>query len=1115
MQSDVYSRQQASLAGIGRRSRGVKIFRIFAAVLICTCLLIGLSIAGLYFLFKGKTEKGSPLVARVEQSLQSVIGPNYNVDIEAVDLSFLNLGQVSLGTDSIIITRKEDGAAISTIGSLEATMDLYKTLSGETNFSYLTVKDAKLDASLMGPNTAFILPSHLDAPLNILGNWLSRLEEKFSADTFKGMEITNAVISGQIIGRKQTDPLKIEQLVVEPGSDGQLLLSGKLDTNLSNIKITSDYNKAENGWTNYNFSISGIHAGEWLNNPETESGFFANNAIINVKGDVSFNPEHEAFEPRINLSSDESDLRLGVNALAPVKVVDLNFRLFLDRNQIELDPSYLEIGRLKAELIGGIKPANETSGYAGNILYDLIMKRGTFEPTIEGEPVVPVGIKAAGVYSREAKELGIDDIIFTSEKGHVSGNATVGFMGETPSVKGEGKTDGISVAALKQFWPYFIGGAARQWVHSHVAKGWITNGTVKADIPSGVLFRLSKGKTFSPEQFTIKTSMKDLSFRAFGKMPNITDSIGDVRLEGMKISAAIKDGYVEGFEKKDVQIRSGSFVTNNFADPKRVAKTKLTLDGDVRSIARISDREPLRVMNRMKVVPDQFSGKMHADIVADFPLGKPLTYGDIQWNVLMDLENAKSSKKLGNRSIEKANILIDANPSSANVSGVAVVDGVKTRLSLIEPIGKSGKVKRKRIVTSTLTEKDRERLGINLSPVLYGNVDIEVTEQGSQQFYKVDLTKARVEFPWVGWSKGEGIPAKGSFVLSRKKEIFSLKNLNFSGNGFGAKGDIVVSKKGLLSANLKGLKLNDGDDISLKVKLTDNVYNINAAGLSYDARGIMNTLIYESNFEQAQGGRSVNLVANFGRVMGFEGRYIENVLMLYESRKGKLRKLDLRGTDQNARSYSVQANRAEGKTYFNIKSDNAGNALAFTNIYTKMRSGFLDAKLVQADKGPYIGPVQVTDFTLVNEPRLAGIVSSKGGQTIITERGELPIRTNTSGEKVIKFQLAQSQIEKGKGYMNVKDAVIRSNQVGMSMNGVLYDANDRMNITGTYMPANAVNLAVSTIPILSQLFSNGRDNALIGITYKLEGKRSNPKLLVNPLSVVAPGVFKKVFEFKN
>ena len=87
--------------------------------------------------------------------------------------------------------------------------------------------------------------------------------------------------------------------------------------------------------------------------------------------------------------------------------------------------------------------------------------------------------------------------------------------------------------------------------------------------------------------------------------------------------------------------------------------------------------------------------------------------------------------------------------------------------------------------------------------------------------------------------------------------------------------------------------------------------------------------------------------------------------------------------------------------------------------------------------------------------------------------------------------------------------------MGITMDGTVYDPNDRMSITGTFMPANGVNLAVSAIPLLGQLFSNGKDNGLIGVTYKLTGPRTNPELVINPLSIVTPGVFNRVFEFKQ
>jgi hypothetical protein len=50
--------------------------------------------------------------------------------------------------------------------------------------------------------------------------------------------------------------------------------------------------------------------------------------------------------------------------------------------------------------------------------------------------------------------------------------------------------------------------------------------------------------------------------------------------------------------------------------------------------------------------------------------------------------------------------------------------------------------------------------------------------------------------------------------------------------------------------------------------------------------------------------------------------------------------------------------------------------------------------------------------------------------------------------------------------------------------------------------------------VLGLLLGNGRDRGLIGITYKLQGPIKQPQIIVNPISVIAPGIFRSIFEFQ-
>ena len=69
-------------------------------------------------------------------------------------------------------------------------------------------------------------------------------------------------------------------------------------------------------------------------------------------------------------------------------------------------------------------------------------------------------------------------------------------------------------------------------------------------------------------------------------------------------------------------------------------------------------------------------------------------------------------------------------------------------------------------------------------------------------------------------------------------------------------------------------------------------------------------------------------------------------------------------------------------------------------------------------------------------------------------------------------------------------------------------------MTGTFMPAYGLNRIFGEIPLLGIFLGNGRDRGLIGVTFRLAGEANDPDLQINPLSVIAPGIFRSIFEFR-
>ena len=72
-----------------------------------------------------------------------------------------------------------------------------------------------------------------------------------------------------------------------------------------------------------------------------------------------------------------------------------------------------------------------------------------------------------------------------------------------------------------------------------------------------------------------------------------------------------------------------------------------------------------------------------------------------------------------------------------------------------------------------------------------------------------------------------------------------------------------------------------------------------------------------------------------------------------------------------------------------------------------------------------------------------------------------------------------------------------------------------MELSGTFLPAIGLSRAIGYIPLVGEILGNGRESGLIGVTYRLKGSARNPEIEINPVSVVAPGIFRKVFEFQK
>ncbi len=176
-----------------------------------------------------------------------------------------------------------------------------------------------------------------------------------------------------------------------------------------------------------------------------------------------------------------------------------------------------------------------------------------------------------------------------------------------------------------------------------------------------------------------------------------------------------------------------------------------------------------------------------------------------------------------------------------------------------------------------------------------------------------------------------------------------------------------------------------------------------------------------------------------------------------------------------------------------------------------MRGGLLNLRLTNEQGSNWSGYIDLRNFSVVNESRLQSIVSTPVGDDGRSLNAAVKRDIDVSSAK---FQRGFARIVYRQGALSLENGVVRGEQIGATFQGMLRDAVGNMDLTGTFMPAYGLNRLFAELPIIGSILGNGRDRGLLGITFKLAGPTDEPKLAINPLSIIAPGVFRQIFEFQ-
>ncbi|WP_234052935.1 MULTISPECIES: DUF3971 domain-containing protein [unclassified Xanthobacter] len=837
-------------------------------------------------------------------------------------------------------------------------------------------------------------------------------------------------------------------------------------------------------------------------------------------------PLNATLTARLGLNGDlkaaDADIELGAGAIGngeePTErfIIDyahLGARLDATRRVIVLDPIVAAKNENKVALKGEIHvPAQARDPWSFAISQDSVVLKG---PEMSEPALVIDQVEVAGAYDTASRQLRVERGLLGSKVGSFTFTAAFDFGAQVPSLRMQGAASPMPVATVKRFWPVSIAPPARQFAIENVSGGTASDINLLVNIPLDLIGQKQVPLPEDSVHFTING--KGVTLLPVKGLPPVENASLAIVVTGRTVRIDMPDGTMVTPQNRKIAVNNGVMFMPDYFPREPTAKISVRFAGPADAAVEVLGMEPLKGPAGTAFDPSTTRGKFSALLQLNIIFRKVPLPEDLDYSVDATLTDFGVDKVFKALRLEGATVQAFASPTGILLRGNGKLGGAPIAFEYEKKKDVADADIR---ISATVDDAARVKLGLDV-PGITGPLAVQfvgtTNNVDTRATIEVDLTAARISDLIPGLSKPSGKPLKARFSMNDEGRTVRLNDLTMEGSGTLLKGSLELSDSGdLLSAQFPVFQLSDGDKAALKADKAGEVLKVRLTGEVMDARGIMKSIMTtptgSANRRQTKM-PDVDLDAKVGALTGNNGEVMRQFDLRVARRGVEITELDLSAKVGREGSLSgkirdwkneIRDWRGKGPA-LQVATTDAGALLRFLDIYPKMQGG--DAWLVvdppRSDDTPQQGLLHLRNFFVKGEPGLTQLSSA--------------VR-DSSGNIVdgsAAFEKAQAQFVRTPGKITFKDGAIWGTSAGVTFDGTLDFAANRLSMRGTFVPAYALNNMFSKLPVLGMFLGGGPNEGLLGVTFEVVGPMSGPTLRVNPISAVAPGFLRKIFEFRD
>ena len=679
--------------------------------------------------------------------------------------------------------------------------------------------------------------------------------------------------------------------------------------------------------------------------------------------------------------------------------------------------------------------------------------------------------------------IDIGQLTLTEAQTHVSLEGSVNVDPKGWKVALDVMLDQIEPSNLIALWPPRLVSKTRDWLARNVLEGTLFN--VKAAV------RLAPEKE---PRLSLGYEFKNTDVRFLKALPPVRSGSGYSNIEGRSYTLVLEKGHVTPPVGGEIDVTGTVFKIADISLKPTVADITLRTQSSLTAALSLLDQPPFGFLTKAKRPVDLGRGKAILVTKLSFPLKPKVLLEDVVYSVSGQISDFQSESLLPGRLLSADLLSVVADKGGLNIAGKGLLDTLPFDATFKQAFGPAAKgrsiVEAKVQVSDPILRDFKVVLPkgmITGSGMATAVLDL-VVDQPAQLSLTSDLLGLALDLPALGWSKSA--KQKGNLqleaILGKVPEITSL---SFDAAGLAAKGRISLEQTGgLKSADFDRVQLDNWLDapVTLTGRGQGRAVGVSIASGSVDLRQLA---VRRSNVSGADDGP---LQVQLDRLQVSDGIALTDFNGDFSS-KGGFNGSFTASVNGAARVAGTVVPSPAGSAV-RIKSDDAGLVMKAAAVFADARGGSLDLQLVPtAAKGEYQGRARIGTLRVQNASVLAELLSA------ISVVGLLE-KLNGSG---LVFNQAEADFRLTPDAVEVTRGSAIGASLGVSLAGIYESGSKTITMQGVVSPIYLLNGVGSVLA--------RKGEGLFGFSFKIRGTADAPVIKVNPLSILTPGLFRKLF----